>query len=220
VEGTHRAELPEYAAMAQMRFEIQIRTILQEAWAEIEHQLVYKGEGSAPDDIRRQITRVSALLEVADKEFQEVYARRNVYSQKLKTANISVLRDESVNVDSIIELIRRKYPWAEGWKTVDGELVVGKNLNELVSECRTLGLTRIDQLDRILDKWEDVARKESTQRYEAEVAGAPVPKQGTREYRSYTWSQAKKSYYFPTGFIRVSLQNEFPNTRVFDNPRT
>src|SRR5258706_261369 len=35
LEGTERAKLPEYQAFADIIFEIQVRTILQEAWAEI-----------------------------------------------------------------------------------------------------------------------------------------------------------------------------------------
>jgi len=51
-------------------FEIQIRTILQEAWAEIEHYLNYKHIGVDGQQLRK-INALSALMEIADEQFQQ-----------------------------------------------------------------------------------------------------------------------------------------------------
>jgi putative GTP pyrophosphokinase len=64
-----RAGMPEYRQYADVVFEIQIRSILQHAWAEIEHDLGYKAESEIPRDIRRRFSRLSGLLEIADDEF-------------------------------------------------------------------------------------------------------------------------------------------------------
>jgi len=53
--------------------EIQIRTILQDAWAEVEHELVYKIDFTPFDEpIRRKLAAVNASLSLADIIFQEV----------------------------------------------------------------------------------------------------------------------------------------------------
>lgn len=53
--------------------EIQIRTILQDAWAQIEHRLVYKADGSMPRlGIRRKLAAVNATLSLADVIFEEI----------------------------------------------------------------------------------------------------------------------------------------------------
>jgi len=53
--------------------EVQVRTILQDAWAQIEHELVYKADPSVPKSaIRRKLAAVSATLTLADVVFQEV----------------------------------------------------------------------------------------------------------------------------------------------------
>ncbi len=61
--------------------EIQIRTILQDAWAEVEHELVYKA-GFNPFDrpLKRKLAAVNANLTLADIIFQEI----RDYQKKLK----------------------------------------------------------------------------------------------------------------------------------------
>jgi ppGpp synthetase/RelA/SpoT-type nucleotidyltranferase len=52
--------------------EIQVRTILQHAWAEIEHDIQYKSVRAIPAGIRRRLAAVAGLLEIADREFQAI----------------------------------------------------------------------------------------------------------------------------------------------------
>jgi putative GTP pyrophosphokinase len=53
--------------------EVQIRTILQDAWAEVEHELVYKAEFTPFDEpIKRKLAAVNANLSLADLIFQEI----------------------------------------------------------------------------------------------------------------------------------------------------
>ncbi|MCL2792044.1 MAG: tetratricopeptide repeat protein [Spirochaetaceae bacterium] len=61
--------------------EIQLRTILQDAWAEVEHELIYKA-GFNPFDkpLRRKLAAVNANLTLADIIFQEI----RDYQRKLR----------------------------------------------------------------------------------------------------------------------------------------
>ena len=53
--------------------EIQLRTILQDAWAEVEHELIYKSDWSIPtDQIRRKLAALNANLSLSDVIFQEL----------------------------------------------------------------------------------------------------------------------------------------------------
>ena len=59
--------------------EIQLRTILQEAWAEVEHELVYKAEFTPFDEpMKRKLAALNATLSLSDIIFQEIldYQRR------------------------------------------------------------------------------------------------------------------------------------------------
>jgi putative GTP pyrophosphokinase len=68
---------PSYEDLAGFRASIQVRTVLQHAWAEFEHDIRYKGtvpEEHAPD-LDRRFTLAAGLLELADQEFASIRAR-------------------------------------------------------------------------------------------------------------------------------------------------
>lgn len=50
-------------------FEIQIRTIAQDAWASISHYLDYKKKNEIPDELKRDFHALSGLFYVADTHF-------------------------------------------------------------------------------------------------------------------------------------------------------
>jgi len=59
--------------------EIQLRTILQDAWAEIEHELIYKAEFTPFDEpLKRKLAALNANLTLSDLIFKEIrdYQRR------------------------------------------------------------------------------------------------------------------------------------------------
>ncbi len=65
-------------------FEIQLRTILQDAWAEVEHELVYKSEFSPFDiPLKRKLASINASLSLADIVFQEIRDYQNKLNSEL-----------------------------------------------------------------------------------------------------------------------------------------
>lgn len=70
--GTNREAFPEYGQYGGMKAEIQTRSILQHAWAEIEHDLGYKTRERVPREIRRRFSALAGLLEIADREFRSL----------------------------------------------------------------------------------------------------------------------------------------------------
>ena len=81
------------------KFEIQIRTALQHAWAAIDHKLRYKTMVNLPKKIERKLFRISALLEVADSEFSrikdEIDAIEQFYKKKISDENYHIRLDLS-----------------------------------------------------------------------------------------------------------------------------
>ncbi|HKJ05553.1 MAG TPA: tetratricopeptide repeat protein [Geopsychrobacteraceae bacterium] len=93
--------------------EVQLRTILQDAWAEVEHELVYKSDLGFPNDsIRRKLASLNASLTLSDLVFQEIrdyqkevrrkaLKRRQMVDNLLEGANqISIDQVPEVNSDA------------------------------------------------------------------------------------------------------------------------
>lgn len=99
--GGGRAQLAEYARFSDVTFEIQIRSILQHAWAEIEHDLGYKSSSSVPVEIRRRFSRIAGLLEVADNEFQEIRNYLDGHQRSLREASSRQWRGVAIDQDSV-----------------------------------------------------------------------------------------------------------------------
>ncbi|MDR2660191.1 MAG: (p)ppGpp synthetase [Spirochaetaceae bacterium] len=64
--------------------EIQVRTILQDAWAEVEHELVYKAKFRPFDyPMKRKLAAVNASLSLADTIFQEIRTYQHQFNDQL-----------------------------------------------------------------------------------------------------------------------------------------
>ena len=64
------AAVPFYHPFADYRFELQIRTIVQDSWSTLDHKIKYKR--SIPASLKRRINTLAALFELADREFRQV----------------------------------------------------------------------------------------------------------------------------------------------------
>jgi len=91
--------LVEYNRFSKKRFEIQVRSILQHAWAEIEHDLGYKSAAGIPQELRRRFSRIAGLLELADDEFSAI--RRDLASYAASIPNAIRKQPETVGIDKI-----------------------------------------------------------------------------------------------------------------------
>lgn len=97
-----RLKLREYQSFTGLKCEIQIRSVLQHAWAEIEHDLGYKSPVTLPKQIRRNFSRLAGLLELADKEFEEIRSFLLSYEKETTKTLRSDSKDEEVEIDAIL----------------------------------------------------------------------------------------------------------------------
>ncbi|HEV3034034.1 MAG TPA: hypothetical protein VGX72_04515 [Solirubrobacteraceae bacterium] len=87
-----RYQLLEYKRFVGRPAEIQVRTVLQHAWAEIEHGIGYKPTVPIPEPIRRQLRDLSGTLGTADHGLQGVasqVAREQITGEIAATAERS-----------------------------------------------------------------------------------------------------------------------------------
>ena len=88
-----------------LKFEIQIRTILQHTWAEIEHELGYKATEKLPSNFRRRLSQMASLLEVADREFVSIKADIKLYEGELKKAALDGVEQIEMDLLSLNKLL-------------------------------------------------------------------------------------------------------------------
>jgi ppGpp synthetase/RelA/SpoT-type nucleotidyltranferase len=82
------ASLPKYLPYVDLSFEVQIRSLIQDAWSVLDHKIKYKK--SIPVDLKRRINVLSALFELADREFKEI---RNATTELLQQATVAPISD-------------------------------------------------------------------------------------------------------------------------------
>lgn len=114
-----RAALAEWGGLGGLTAEIQVRTVLQHAWAAISHKLQYKREQDIPQTLRRKLSRLSALFEIADDEFfalkresgalmDQISQRLSVGDQYIALDSLSVVRylDTSPVLESLCDVAK------------------------------------------------------------------------------------------------------------------
>jgi ppGpp synthetase/RelA/SpoT-type nucleotidyltranferase len=113
-----------YDGLAELKSELQVRTILQDAWAQISHSLDYKSEASVPERERRELYNVSSLLEVSQNIFDRTRETRQRYSEEVRQRQPSSpeFLAQPIDRETISAYTRWKYP----------KLPVKENLQELL----------------------------------------------------------------------------------------
>ncbi|MFB9235030.1 GTP pyrophosphokinase family protein [Plantactinospora siamensis] len=102
-----RATMPEYRQHADVSFEVQIRSVLQHAWAEVEHDLGYKSVGDVPTVHRRQFSRLAGTLELVDEQFCALRNELGVARPPSAPADEVALMDEPISSVSLAAYIER-----------------------------------------------------------------------------------------------------------------
>ena len=137
---------PIYQKFNGNQFEIQIKTLLDFAWQEIEHDKAYKTsiEFSANSSIKRRFKLVSGLLEIADNEFnalsKEVETHDEILIDKIKNGK---LEDLPISARSLRKYLRE-------FENIPGFKPYFAVSQDVLNEIKDMGITTIGQLDKIV----------------------------------------------------------------------
>ena len=136
-----------------VRVEVQIRSLLQDVWAQISHASNYKGPGSLPGHLVRELSALSAELELADKHFDEILAWQKKYLATLLQGDAGdqepLTKDslralcQAVFPDEIDEKEDLAYGMNAAWMAHNGLTLVGRVREAIQSGARELPRVRV-----------------------------------------------------------------------------
>jgi ppGpp synthetase/RelA/SpoT-type nucleotidyltranferase len=103
---------PNYSNLNDLKIELQVRTVLMHAWAEIEHKLGYKNEAQIPKELQRKLYLMSAKLEDADAQFQEIKISADKFKSETVRSSEKLGRftGKDLNLDSAQALLTYYFP--------------------------------------------------------------------------------------------------------------
>ncbi len=143
-----------------IRFEVQLRTVLQHAWANMNHDTGYKSGVEVPREYLRNLGRLAGMLELADEQFSRIRSELTDYRRRVQalvaSGNLDDVLLDGDTFRSYLDLgpfdtLNRKIAAVNQAEIQEVSLMpylpVFKNIG-----CKTLG-----DIDRIIKKYSDGA---------------------------------------------------------------
>lgn len=137
--------------------EVQVRTILQDAWAVVAHHLSYKKESDVPEELRRKLNALSGLFETADDQFDRLRDERTRYAKKVQSeffSETSASLNTEVNLDSLTEFLKWRFP--------DRDQGSRDNVADLLYDIRSLRYRTLAELDSIVSQTHEAVKAYET----------------------------------------------------------
>jgi putative GTP pyrophosphokinase len=174
-----------YTQINNFEFEIQTRTMLMDAWANVSHTVKYKGEYNLPPELEKDLNALSGLFHVADTQFQQLYAK--AVTDTVTEAEGSWTQSSSrLTARSVNKLIGEIFPGQEQPEDLEER---GTDAVDLIRELKAAGYESIEQLRKALLEARDRA-------YEIQETSPPMGKPGEK--------------YYAIGLARVGLADTDP----------
>ncbi|MDN2671421.1 hypothetical protein OX459_08470 [Janthinobacterium sp. SUN026] len=146
-----------YDDLREFRCEIQIRTILQDAWAIVAHHLSYKHEEDIPKELKRKLYALAGLFETADDQFERINYLRGEYQEGVKKSmidNSELSLDVDVNLDNLLGYI--------SWKFPDRRESTAESASSLLEELNNFGYKKLKDIDSVVNEtWDAVLARET-----------------------------------------------------------
>lgn len=144
-----RTILPEYKKFKGMYFEIQVKTILEHAWAQIEHDRNYKYKG-IPKDIQHDFYLAAGILETADNQFESINKRIETFDKSIKKkTQEGKLQEIELNPATLKRYLIDKFSTE---LTLDPSYGNAQDGISEVEELSEMGIKNMRQLEEVLPK--------------------------------------------------------------------
>lgn len=146
------SHLTRYRILRDRWFEIQVRSILEDSWAEFDHDVLYKARGAQDPKLIRRFSSLAAVLESVDQSFEDLRVRERDYGLTQSQEYVAG-RGLNAKLDptSLRAMLHAFLPSQPGWHFDAGDDAIGPYMAaRLVDACNILKLTTVEQLRNAL----------------------------------------------------------------------
>lgn len=144
-----RTVLSEYKPYEGLFCEVQIRSLLQHAWAEIEHDKNYKFSGILPKDIRRRFYLVAGTLELMDREFSNLTEEIDKYAEYVQKQTEKGNLNIPIDSTSLIKYLNQFFRDYDVRNLSRNYL---SSSQKIILELQNYGIETIQDLNNLLQK--------------------------------------------------------------------
>ena len=151
---------PEYPELNKIRFEVQMRTVLQHAWANMNHDTGYKSGVEIPTIYMRNMSRLAGMLELVDDEFSRIRRelsdyRRNV--QKLvASGNLEEVQLDGDSFKSYLQI----GPFdrlSERIASINQAEIQSVDLSAFLALFKAMGFKTLGDIDKLVKDYSEAA---------------------------------------------------------------
>lgn len=142
------------------RFELQLRTTLQHAWAAINHDTGYKSGVEIPRVYMRQMNRLAGMLEMVDDEFSRIRTEINNYRRRVQQlVQNGRLDDVSLDGDTFRSYLQAKPLDALNKRiaAINQAEIMETPLIQYLRVFKAFGCNTLGDVDRLIHQYEDDA---------------------------------------------------------------
>ena len=151
---------PERPQFNKIRFEVQMRTVLQHAWANMNHDTGYKSGVEVPQVYLRNLSRLAGMLEMADDEFSRIRRELSEYRRRIKklvaSGNLNEVTLDGDSFKSYLEV----HPFRElnhKISTINQSDIREVPLEHFLPVLKAMGFTSLGDLDKLIKDYSEAA---------------------------------------------------------------
>lgn len=151
---------PEKPEINEIRFEIQLRSVLQHAWASVQHDTGYKSDVEIPREYMRSFGRLAGLLELADDIFCQIRNSIEDYRRRVKqVVKDGTLDDVELNGDSYNAYIENGgfINLNKKIATIGNMEIEEASLSNFLKVFKSFGFKTLKELDNFVNEYSDLA---------------------------------------------------------------
>ena len=150
-----RTNLAEYKPYEGLYCEVQIRSLLQHAWAEIEHDRNYKFSGILPKELRRRFYLVAGTLELIDNEFTNLTEEIDKYAKHVQKQTEEGDLNIPIDSTSLVVFLDQFFRDCDAKKLYKNYI---SSSTKIIQELQNYGINTIQELSDLLhnksaDEW-------------------------------------------------------------------